>query len=123
MSHEHPAWWKSVYHFSPCSVWERAQQVGELRPERFEEEGFVHLTIGLDQLLTPANAYYRDDPRPHVALHVDMAALTDEVRFDAQPEIYPHLYGPLAVAAVRAVHEAFRAEDGTFTGWGPPTPV
>lgn len=89
-------------------------------PERFAEEGFVHLTIGLDQLLVPANAYYRDDPRPHVALTVDLDLVTDEVRFDAQPELYPHLYGPLPVAAVSEIRAAVRAADGTFTGWGEP---
>lgn len=89
-------------------------------PGGFAEEGFVHLTIGLDQLLVPANAYYRDDPRPHVALTVDLTLVTDEVRFDAQPELYPHLYGPLPVAAVREVRAAVRDADGTFTGWGEP---
>ncbi len=90
-------------------------------PERFAEEGFVHLTIGLDQLLVPANAYYRDDPRPHVALTVDLSVVDAEVRFDAQPGLYPHLYGPLPVVAVREVRDAVRDPDGTFTGWGDPT--
>ena len=89
-------------------------------PERFAEEGFVHLTLGLETLLVPANAYYSGDPRPHVALTIDLDALTDEVRFDAEPEIYPHLYGPLPVAAVRAVRDARRDPDGTFTGWSDP---
>lgn len=93
---------------------------GHLVPERFAEEGFVHLTLGLDQLLVPANTYYRDDPRPHVALTVDLDAVTDEVRFDAEPHIYPHLYGPLPVAAVREVRDALRTDDGTFTGWTDP---
>jgi len=89
-------------------------------PERFEREGFVHLTLGLDQLLVPANTYYRDDPRPHVALTVDLALVEAEVRFDADPPIYPHLYGPLPVLAVTALRRAHRDEDGTFIGWGEP---
>jgi uncharacterized protein (DUF952 family) len=83
----------------------------------------VHLTLGLEQLLVPANAYYRDDPRPHVALTVDLDALDCEVRFDAQPEIYPHAYGPLPVAAVVEARAAVRAADGTFLSWGPPEVV
>ncbi len=109
-----------AFHLSPWSVWAHARTVGSVVPERFATEGFVHLTLGLDQLLVPANAYYRGDPRPHVALTVDLAAVTDEVRFDADPPIYPHLYGPLPVAAVTEVRAARRDPDGTFTGWDPP---
>lgn len=109
-----------AFHLSPWFVWERARRESTLVPERFAEEGFVHLTLDLDQLLVPANAYYRADARPHVALTVDLDALTDEVRFDARPELYPHLYGPLPIAAIREIRAALRDLDGTFTGWGPP---
>lgn len=120
---EHPACRQGAFHLSPWSVWEEARLGPTLVPEGFAAEGFVHLTLGLDQLLVPANAYYRGDPRPHVALTVDLDALTDEVRFDAEPEIYPHLYGPLPTAAVTEVRAALRDADGTFTGWTPPEPV
>lgn len=109
-------------HLSPWSVWVAAREAGTLVPERFAEEGFVHLTLGLDRLLVPANAYHSHDPRPHVALTVALDRLTDEVRFDAEPPIYPHLYGPLPVAAVTEVRRARRDPDGTFTGWDAPEP-
>ncbi|HXH56185.1 DUF952 domain-containing protein [Iamia sp.] len=111
-----------AYHLSPWSVWADHKVTGTLIPERFAAEGFVHLTLGLDQLLVPANAYYRGDPRPHVALTVDLAAVDAEVRFDAEPPLYPHLYGPLPVAAVREVRAGLRDPDGTFTAWAPPEP-
>lgn len=117
---EHPACGEMAFHLSPWLLWQEARTGPALVPEGFAAEGFVHLTLGLDRLLVPANAYYREDPRPHVALTVDLAALTDEVRFDAEPEVYPHLYGPLPIAAVREVRPARRDPDGTFTGWGPP---
>lgn len=119
----HPPWSNISYHLAPCSTWEAAQRAGELVPERFAEEGFVHLTLGLDQLLVPANAYYRGDPRPHVALTVDLDAVGCEVRFDAEPHLYPHAYGPLPLTAIREQRAAIRDADGTFTGWGPPEPA
>jgi uncharacterized protein (DUF952 family) len=120
---DHPPWSNVAYHLAPCSLWEAAHAAGRLVPERFAEEGFVHLTLGLDQLLVPANAYYRDDPRPHVALTVDLDALDCEVRFDAEPHLYPHAYGPLPVTAVVEERPAHRAPDGTFLAWGEARPV
>lgn len=119
---DHAPWSNVAFHLAPCSTWEVAQVTGEVRPEGFVAEGFVHLTLGLEQLLVPANAYYADDPRPHVALTVDLDAVGCEVRFDADPPLYPHAYGPLPLTAVREVRAAHRAPDGTFTGWGPPEP-
>lgn len=118
---DHPPWSNVAYHLAPCSSWEGQRAAGTFVPEGFAEEGFVHLTLGLDQLLVPANAYYRGDPRPHVALTVDLDALDCEVRFDAEPHLYPHAYGPLPVAAVREQRAALRDPDGTFVAWGPPT--
>lgn len=119
---QHPPCSFSCYHLSPWSVWEDQKGTVSLVPERFAADGFVHLTLGLDQLLVPANAYYRGDPRPHVALTVDLAAVDAEVRFDAEPPLYPHLYGPLPIVAVREVRAAMRDPDGTFIAWGPPEP-
>lgn len=50
-------------------------------PERFAEERFVHLTLGLDRLLVPANAYYCDDRRRYVALAVDLAVRASDGSF------------------------------------------
>ena len=38
--------------------------------------------------------------------------------YDADPPVYPHIYGPVEVAAVRQVLPARRDPDGTFTGFG-----
>lgn len=120
---DHAQWSNIAFHLAPCSSWEEARRTGALRPERFAEEGFVHLTRGLGQLLVPANAYHAGDPRPHVALSVDLDAVGCEVRFDADPPLYPHAYGPLPLTAIREVRAALRDEGGTFVGWGPPEPV
>jgi len=106
-----------TYHLVPAEIWE-AQRSGErYRPEAFEREGFVHCTDGLAHLLVPANAYYRDDPRPYLALEIDLDAVAAPARFDDEARRYPHIYGPVDVAAVRRVLRAERSEDGTFTGF------
>jgi uncharacterized protein (DUF952 family) len=108
-----------TWHLVPAAVWE-AQRTGALyRPEAFEDDGFVHCTDGLDHLLVPANTYYRDDARPYLALEIDLDGVAAPARYDDQAERYPHVYGPIDVAAVRTVLAAERADDGTFTGFVP----
>jgi uncharacterized protein (DUF952 family) len=106
-----------TYHLVPAEVWEAQRRDARYRPEAFEADGFVHCTDGLDHLLVPANAYYRDDPRPYLALEVDLDAVAAQARFDDEACRYPHVYGPLDVTAVRRVLEVERDADGTFTGF------
>ena len=109
-----------VYHLCPAQRWVDQRAGAAYEPEGFAAEGFVHATVGLDATLVPANRYYADDPRPHVCLTIDLSRVGVEVRFDADPHIYPHIYGPVPTAAVTEVRDASRASDGTFTGFGPP---
>lgn len=114
---DQPAPSGSTFHLVPAEVWEAQRTGPRYRPEAFEREGFVHCTDGLAHLLVPANAYYRDDPRPYLALEIDLEAITAPARFDDEARRYPHIYGPVDVAAVRRVLRAERTGDGTFTGF------
>ncbi|MBV9950302.1 MAG: DUF952 domain-containing protein [Acidimicrobiia bacterium] len=109
----------STWHLVPAAVWEEQRTQALYRPEAFAADGFVHCTDGLDQLLVPANTYYRDDPRPYLALEIDLDAIAAPARYDDEAERYPHVYGPIDVAAVRTIFAAERAGDGTFTGFTP----
>lgn len=109
-----------TYHLSPNEVWEAQRGGGIYQPEAFAEEGFVHTTVDLEALLIPANRYYTADERPHVCLTIDLARVSGEVRFDADPLIYPHIYSAVPVESITEVREALRNPDGTFTGFGPP---
>jgi uncharacterized protein (DUF952 family) len=108
-----------TWHLVPAAVWEAQRSADIYRPEAFESDGFVHCTDGLDQLLVPANTYYRDDARPYLALEIDLDAVAAPVRYDDEAERYPHVYGPIDVVAVRTVLAAERAGDGTFVGFVP----
>jgi uncharacterized protein (DUF952 family) len=117
--HDRPTPTGPTYHLVPAAVWEAQRDDPLYRPEAFEADGFVHCTDGLDHLLVPANAYYRGDPRPYLALEVDLDVVAAPARFDDEACRYPHVYGPIDTAAVRRVLRVERAEDGTFTGFAP----
>ena len=87
-------------------------------PDSYESVGFVHLSTP-EQVHLPANRLFsgRTDL---VLLRVDPARLTSPVRWEpgvpSDPESmrFPHLYGPLPIAAVTAVLDYRPGPDGTF---------
>lgn len=102
-----------AYHLVPAAVWEAAPADEPFRPASLADEGFVHLTHRMVELVDVANSFYRDDPRPHVVLTIALRLLTAPWRHDGD-ERYPHVYGPLDRAAITEVRPIERAADGTF---------
>jgi len=109
----------SAYHLVP-ETWFRAQpeERGYL-PEPFEADGFVHLTHGLEDVLTVGNAFYRHDPRPYLLLTIDLGRITSEVRYDDDSGRFPHVYGPLDREAIIAIQCVERNPEGALTGVAP----
>ncbi len=97
-----------LFHITTAEAWARAQVDGEYRAPSLATEGFVHLSAE-GQWLATANRWFGGQ-RGLVLLAIDGARLTAAVRWEpaAPPrpdgETYPHLYGPLALAAVAAVY-------------------
>ena len=83
-------------------------------PAAFGRDGFIHCTDGAEELARTANRYYRDDPRPFVALVIDKSRVDAPVRYEDEARIYPHIYGPLNRDAIVAVVAMPRGDDGTF---------
>ena len=109
-----------ILHICPRADWE-AREPGSLRPASLGAEGFVHCsdpgTVAL-----PAGRLYpgRTDL---VLLEIDPARLDVPVRWepgvrDGRVETggpwFPHVYGPVPDAAVRAVHAFPPEPDGSF---------
>jgi uncharacterized protein (DUF952 family) len=120
-----------ILHLIERATWDAARSSRQYEPASLATEGFVHCTADLDTLLVVANSFYQDAPGQFVALELDEDALTSEVRWEApaHPDgrrpvadepLFPHVYGPLDIAAVRAVRPVRRGHDGGFTGYGPP---
>ena len=100
-----------LFHLALRRDWEAAQDDGEYRVSTrgrtLAEEGFLHASFG-HQWQGVRDAYYADVTEPLVLLEVDPARLdvpvVEEVPAGGD-EAFPHVYGPLPVAAVVAVRE------------------
>jgi uncharacterized protein (DUF952 family) len=102
-----------AYHLIRAADWTAADPERPLRVPSLDREGFVHLTHRMTDLVEVANAFYRQDPRPHVVLTIRLASLSAPVRYDGD-ERYPHVYGPIDRDAITEVRPIERADDGTF---------
>ncbi|ORV50800.1 glutathione S-transferase [Mycolicibacter engbaekii] len=111
-----------LVHMCRAGDWERAQQAGELRPESLRSVGFVHLSTP-QQVHLPANRLYRGCT-DLVLLQVNPDELGAPVRWepgvpgDPESMLFPHLYGPLPVAAVCGVSPYRPGPDGVFAPAG-----
>lgn len=107
-------------HLAPVESWERQRTGPTYVPEAFEQDGFVHTTIGIEALLNVANMFYTADPRPYIALILDLDSITAETRHDDTSGLYPHIYGPINVDAVLGFLVAQRNSDGAFVRFDQP---
>ncbi|MCV7067270.1 DUF952 domain-containing protein [Mycolicibacterium farcinogenes] len=107
-----------LVHMCSADDWAAAQRSGELRPDSLPTQGFVHLSTP-EQVHLPANRLY-PGRRDLVLLHIDPAKLSDPVRWepgvptDPDAMLFPHLYGPLPVAAVTSTTAYLPDADGRF---------
>ena len=98
-----------AYHLVPAEIWDAAPDAEPFRVASLDDEGFIHLTHGMADLADVGNRYYRDDPRPHVALTIALRWLTSPWRYDGD-ERFPHVYGPLDRGAIsQSLRRASRA--------------
>ena len=108
-----------LFHLALASDWADAFDTGEYRTstvgKTLDEVGFIHASHA-HQVRGVADAFYRG--RADVLLLViDPTRVGAEIREDldeASGQYFPHLYGPLPVAAVEAAHSVGLAEDGTL---------
>lgn len=105
---------KPTYHLAPVEHWAAADPSGPILAPSLEDEGFIHCTTGADELVATANRHYREDPRPFVALVVDLDLLTSPWRTDDARGIYPHIYGPIDRVAILSSQPIPRGPDGAF---------
>jgi len=110
-----PEW--VTYHLVPTGEWEAAPPDEPYTPVAFDRDGFIHTTHTASEVAAAGNRYYRADPRPHLAVVIDLRRVTAPWRYDGDAR-FPHIYGPLNRDAVLAVPTAPRQADGTFL---PPT--
>lgn len=100
-----------IYHLAESPHWTSAQETGiytvSTRGRSLEDEGFIHASDE-DQWPTVRHVFYDDVDGDLQLLEIDPVRLRSKViREVGNPEtgeIFPHVYGPINVDAVTAVH-------------------
>src|SRR6476646_2039255 len=114
---------RTTFHLVPVEVWTAAEPrlAGGARyaAASLDAEGFIHCTHGVDALGVTFERVYAVDPRPFLALTLDLDALDVPWRYDDPGSPYPHIYGPIDRAAVLDISRVDRAADGRFAGLSP----
>lgn len=101
-----------IYRITERSTWEAAQRLGAFASADLAAEGFIHCCT-LHQLGGVAERYYQGQ-RDLMVLDIDETRLTAPLRWEdprRTGEAFPHVYGPIPLAAVRR-WRAFRPEAG-----------
>jgi uncharacterized protein (DUF952 family) len=107
-----------IFHIAEAADWRAAQAAGDYRistrGRTLAEAGYIH-AARRDQVPDVAERYYAD-AGPLLLLTIDPARLSAEVRDDevAPGLVYPHVYGPVDLAAVVAVAPLERGGDGRY---------
>ena len=96
-----------LFHLALKGDWEKARETGtyqwSTRGMRLVEVGFIHCSWQ-EQVAKTFERFYAD-AGDVVLLEIDPTRLTAPLRADAIPtgELFPHLYGPLPIEAVRSI--------------------
>ena len=109
-----------IYHLARTADWEAAHATGQYRAPSLAAEGFIHCCGDEAQMLAVANARFAGQ-QAVLVLDVDTDGLLSPVKHEASRSggIYPHIYGPLNLDAVRRVRRLLSAAGGRFIGAEP----
>ncbi len=95
----------TLYHLATGADWDRYQADGAIEPPSLAAEGFVHCSWGR-QVPGTVEKHFAEET-DLLALALDPAALGNvrlvEEDSYGSGQAFPHAYGPIPVAAVRAV--------------------
>jgi len=113
---------RETFHLVPEEVWAAADPAAAYKTSSLDSEGFIHCTDGVAPLGETFARYYAKDPRPFLALTLDLDALDAcgvSWRYDVLGSPYPHIYGPIERSAIVGVSRVDRGPDGQFAGLSP----
>jgi uncharacterized protein (DUF952 family) len=106
-----------IYHITARSSWQEVEGTRQYKADSIKKEGFIHCSKA-SQVLRVANNYYAQQHNL-VILMIDPKKLQAEVRWepgtDKADELFPHIYGPVNVDAVRQVFDLEPSLDGSFS--------
>ncbi len=111
-----------THHLVAEPYYESSAASADYTPEDFANDGFIHCTDGVENVIATANRYCREDDRAFIVLVIDKEKLDAEVKYEDAEQIYPHIYGPLNRDSIVSELPVKRAEDGTFLALAPSPP-
>lgn len=107
-----------IYHLALSGEWLEVTESGEdyrrsTVGRSLEEEGFIHTSF-LDQVEDTARAYYRN--REVVLLEIDPEQVPSPILVEeiGDGRMFPHIYGPIPLGAVRSAVPVPKRSDGTL---------
>ena len=109
-----------IVHIVKRDDWEDAIRKGEYAPASLETEGFIHCSTAA-QVVETANLFYRGQS-DLVIVCLEEAHLTSRLIYEPTVHagdqraalLFPHIYGPLNLAAVSEVHKFPCDAEGRF---------
>lgn len=115
-----------IFHITSRERWQSAQAAGKYLDPSLEHERFIHASTAA-QVARTGNRFYKGQG-DLVLLCIDTDKLEVDWKFEdashpapvtdeahpAQPEQFPHIYGPLNVEAVIGVVDFVAGPDGDF---------
>ena len=102
-----------IYHLCRRAEWQSAEAAGVYQGSSQDlADGFIHFSTA--RQVRASAAKHRAGQRDVMLLTVDAGALGAALKWEPARggDLFPHLYGPLPIAAVRRVDELPLAPDG-----------
>jgi len=103
-----------IYHITTKAEWTLAKAAGIYEPESLLADGYVHCVNS--QLFEQVANFYYKNRADLIVLEIDEDKLKVEVRWEETggPQAFPHIYGPIEVAAVVQTAALSANADGLF---------
>jgi uncharacterized protein (DUF952 family)/protein associated with RNAse G/E len=105
----------TIYHITTAEAWRAAREASVYTAASLKTEGFIHCSTQR-QVAATASRYFPGATNL-VVLCVDVSLLRHDIRYEdtsGHGQLFPHIYGPLDLVAVRSVVELTPGADGTF---------
>jgi uncharacterized protein (DUF952 family) len=102
-----------IYKIAPAALWRAAEKDGVFRGSAHDRrDGFIHFSTAEQAAETAAKHFAGQDDLLLIA--VDAAALGDALKWEPSRggALFPHLYGELALTAVRRITALPLGRDG-----------
>jgi uncharacterized protein (DUF952 family) len=104
-----------IFHITRKLDWDAATGIGSYAADSLHTEGFIHCSTN-EQVIATANRLFRN--RHDLVL---LCIATDRIHAEIRHEnlegggnLFPHIYGAIALDAVIAVHDFVPRDDGYF---------